>query len=338
MSDAAKSRILFVHNKLSSFVRLDRDLLAERYAVREWALRGRGFNPVSLARAVAASDLVFGWFASWHTLFPVLAANRLGKPSVLVVGGYDSANLPEIGYGSMRGGLRKWVSGTAMRQASALVPFSEASRREVLENVGVPSERVTRMYLGVPDTGITPALHKSLVLTIGNVDRVNLERKGLLPFVRAAALVPEASFVLAGKWYDDAGEMLKQSAAPNVELTGWVDDGRLSAYLTRAKVYVQASRHEGFGMAVAEAMLAGCVPVVTRAGSLPEIVGNTGYYAESVEPDTLASAIRAALAAEAAQGMRARDRILQEFPMAKRRAALYALVDKLLARPIPGHP
>ena len=55
-------------------------------------------------------------------------------------------------------------------------------------------------------------------------------------------------------------------APPNVTLTGWVEEDELDALYRRAAVYVQASRHEGFGLSVAEAMLAGDIPVVTARG------------------------------------------------------------------------
>ena len=37
-------------------------------------------------------------------------------------------------------------------------------------------------------------------------------------------------------------------------------------------------------MAVVEAMLAGCIPVVSDRGALPEVVGDAGIVTEGVEP------------------------------------------------------
>src|SRR5512145_2936689 len=93
------ARILFVFNRESSFVAIDRSVLAERWDIRDWRQQGPLVNLPALARAVRRSDLVFGWFASWHTFWPVTLAWLMRKPSVLVIGGYDTANLPDVPYG-----------------------------------------------------------------------------------------------------------------------------------------------------------------------------------------------------------------------------------------------
>lgn len=326
-----KSKILFVHNHLASFVRIDRDLLAEKYDVREWFQRGRAVNVFALRRAVAECDLVFGWFASWHTFFPILIAQQQRKPSILVVGGYDSANLPEIRYGNLRGGFKAWLTRATMQRATALITNSQFTRNEVIENARVQPERVTAIYHGLDATPAPNLPKKDLVVTVGNVDRANLERKGLNAFVRAAADLPNVPFVVVGTWRDDAIAELKKIASSNVEFTGWVETERLENYLARARVYAQPSRHEGFGMAVAEAMLYQCIPVITRAGALPELVGDSGVYAESHAPRAIADAIQHALTLDAHWGHCARARIIQEFPMNARREKLFALVDKLLS-------
>ena len=91
--------------------------------------------------------------------------------------------------------------------------------------------------------------------------------------------------MLAGKWLDDAVEELRNRGGHNVELTGWLSDEDLLDAYRRAAVYVQASRHEGFGLAVAEAMLAGCVPVVMNVTAMPEVVGDAGVLIESQDPE-----------------------------------------------------
>jgi len=100
-----RSKILFVHNALTEFVRLDLAALRESFEVTERFEWSRVVNPFTLWREVKHHDLMFGWFASWHTFLPVQFAKTLGKPSVLVIGGYDVANMPEIDYGHQRGML-----------------------------------------------------------------------------------------------------------------------------------------------------------------------------------------------------------------------------------------
>lgn len=322
--------ILFVHNSPTKFVQIDLALLRERYAIREWYQRTRFVNFPSLFRAVSQSDLVFGWFASWHTFFPILFARVLKRPSVLVVGGYDTANMPEIGYGSQRGGVKRRVARTTMRTATRLTAFSEFSREETIQNTGIHPDRVVMIYIGAEnDGGGTRQQKEQMAITVGNVDRDNLQRKGLEPFVRTAAFLPEVPFVVIGAWRDSAIDHLRAIATPNVQFTGWVNDEKLQDYFARARVYVQASRHEGFGLSVAEAMLQECVSVVTRAGALPEVVGDVGIYLDSQEPSDVAEGLRRALALDESWGRRARERITREFPLSRRREQLYALIDSL---------
>ena len=98
----------------------------------------------------------------------------------------------------------------------------------------------------------------------------------------------------------------------------------------RAAVYVQASRHEGFGLAVAEAMLAGCVPVVMNVTAMPEVVGDAGVLIESQEPDEVAEAVRRALGLGPEAARRARERILTAFPMQRRREGILRVVEDAL--------
>ena len=107
-------------------------------------------------------------------------------------------------------------------------------------------------------------------------------------------------FVFVGKWHDDADRAsCARCAGENVEFTGWVSDEDLHALYRRASVYVQASRHEGFGLAVAEAMLAGCVPVVMNVTAMPEVVGDAGVLIDSQDPRRWPTGIRRALDAGA---------------------------------------
>jgi glycosyltransferase involved in cell wall biosynthesis len=329
---ARRVRILFVYSRPAKFVRVDLELLRERWEVEEWAQPGRYANPLAVLHAVRRADLVIGWFASWHTFWPITVAWLLRKPSLLVVGGFDTANVPEIGYGYQQGGARRHLARWIMGRASRLITNSRFTRDEVV-SLGIPAERVTVVFHGFADTiGELPsAPREPVALTVSNVAWLTVERKGLLPFVEAAPFAPEFRFVLVGEWADGAAEFLREVAAPNVELTGRVSDDELADWYRRASVYVQASRHEGFGMTVAEAMLAGCIPVVTAAGALPEVAGDVGERVEAPRPDLLAEAVRQAHEAPASERARARGRVLEHFPLEARRQGLFEAVERLLA-------
>jgi glycosyltransferase involved in cell wall biosynthesis len=290
-------------------------------------------NLVRVVRGVMRADLVFGWFASWHTFLPVTLAWILRRPSVMIVGGFDTANMPDIGYGYQQGGLRRIASRWIMRRATRLVTNSEYSRSEIERNTPIPPQRVTVLHHGVPDTfGPLPdAPREPLALTVGHLVRSTLEQKGHRPFVAAAALLPDVRFVFVGRWHDDAIEELRRLAGPNVTFTGWLSDDELHAMYRRAAVYVQASRHEGFGLAVAEAMLAGCVPVVANVTAMPEVVDGAGVLIESQAPEEVAAGVRRALELGPGAGGRARERILTAFPLEGRRDGLLRVIRQTLA-------
>ncbi len=327
-------RILFVHSRKASFIALDRDILAERYEVVDWYQPGRVPKLLGLVPALLRCDLVFGWFASWHTFFPITLAWLLRRPSVLIVGGFDTANMPDIGYGYQQGGLRRWASRWIMKRAGRLVTNSHYSLREIERNTPIQPTRVTVLQHGVPDPfGELPTgPRERIALTVGHLVRTTLEQKGHRPFVEAARHLPDVRFVFVGRWHDDSIERLRRLATENVEFTGWLPDQELHERYRRAAVYVQASRHEGFGLAVAEAMLAGCIPVVMDVTAMPEVVGGAGVRLGSQRPEEIAGGIRRAVAMGPEAHRRARERILREFPMSRRREGLLRVVKESLAR------
>src|SRR2546425_8946342 len=221
-----------------------------------------------------------------------------------------------------------------MRRAGVLATNSAYSQREIERNVGIAPARVTVMHQGVPARcgALRDRSAEPLVLTVGVVDRANLERKGHRAFVEAARRLPDVAFVLAGRVVD-AGEELRAKAPPNVRLTDWVEDDELLDLYRRAVVYVQPSRHEGFGVSVAEGMLAGAVPVVTRAGALPEVVGEAGILVDApADPNAVAAAIREALARGPEARAAAPQRGLRAVSLDARAAPLPHLLERAPAR------
>lgn len=76
-----------------------------------------------------------------------------------------------------------------------------------------------------------------------------------------------------------------------VRMAGEVSDASLAAHYGAADVYLSLSAHEGFGVPLVEAMVAG-VPVVTRAaGAVGDTVGQAGLVLEATDPSYVAAAL-----------------------------------------------
>lgn len=326
------TKILFVHSGDEFFTKIDIDLLKKSFDVKDFYVPQKfPFHFLSYLHNIARTELVFCWFGSWNCFWAILIAKLLRKRSVLVVGGYDIANVPEANYGNQRGGIMKWVTRFAMRLATRLITFSVFSKEDVRKNIGGIADKIEVIYLGVPDNFGDFPIGKRVerVITVGGVTMENLVRKGLVPFVKTAALLPDLEFVLIGKWFDASIDILRSIATPNVKFSGRISDIELNNYFKSSSVYVQASVHEGFGLSVAEAMLGGCVPICTKIGSLPEVVGDSGIYITHPEPSETEVAIHSALSFGMIDRKKIRNRILISFPLSDREMKIRELIKSM---------
>jgi glycosyltransferase involved in cell wall biosynthesis len=330
-----RPRILFpfpAKSSLHSFVQADYELLNARYEV----VVSRCHSPRDMAATVARVakfDAVFCWFGSIRYLPVIAAARVLGRPVVIVAGGYDVADERAIGYGNMRPGLTRQLGRLVFRLATRVLPYSRFAANEAADNARVAGDRSTMIYLGldtVQGADANPAHKDNSVLTIATLDESSIVRKGVLTLVRASRLMPDTPFVIAGRATAGALALLQREAGPNVRFTGYLTDAERADAYRRAKVYAQPSVHEAFGYAVAEAMLHHCVPVVSSRGSLPEVAGPFGHYVTTDDASALAAALKNALASPPPAGASTRSFIEQNFSLERRRVALTAVMESVL--------
>jgi len=70
-----------------------------------------------------------------------------------------------------------------------------------------------------------------------------------------------------------------------------VSDQELRRYYCGARLLVQPSLYEGFGLPPLEAMACGCPVVVSNVASLPEVCGDAAYYVDPYDAESIADGI-----------------------------------------------
>ena len=94
----------------------------------------------------------------------------------------------------------------------------------------------------------------------------------------------------------DSVELLKDKLDMHLNIAGHSILGEISekeklCYLKSCRFYLQPSRYEGFGLAIAEAMSCGTVVVTTDVGEVLNVVGNAGIIIRNTLPETIANVI-----------------------------------------------
>jgi glycosyltransferase involved in cell wall biosynthesis len=176
-----------------------------------------------------------------------------------------------------------------VRAADRVITISDFSRRELVDVLHVPDDRIRIVppAVGEPFTVDGERAQGDYVLAVGTVEpRKNLER------VAEAARLADVELRVAGaKGWGDV-----RVGGDGVRFLGYVSDEELARLYRGAACVAYASLYEGFGIPVLEALACGA-PVVTSEGTpMAELANGAAVLVDPYEPRAIADGIRAAVA------------------------------------------
>lgn len=208
--------------------------------------------------------------------------------------------------------LKEQLPKTLMR-ADAIITDSDVVRRQLIESLAVPEERIRTVYLGA-DEQFKPRsqevvgeflsrfglAYQSYVLFVGTLE----PRKGVDVLLDAWCALPDSvqrayPLVLAGASGWGNSELLQRIKAlvaqGRIHYLDYVPAEALPLLYSGASLFVYPSVYEGFGLPVLEAMSSG-VPVICRAGtSMAEFAKGACLLCETGETEELTGKISAVL-------------------------------------------
>ena len=239
-------------------------------------------------------------YLPWHSAALLIKT----RPVVFTIHDLTEYRLPGH-YSGLRMIYRKCMLPLSSRLVDKIVAVSEYTRSDIVKFLGVQPAKIEVVPNGVSprretDTGGSVRLKENYsvarpyILYVGQIQHPN---KNLLRLLAAfkkirPSLPPGFKLVLAGRDHLSAGVVHEAARRlkikDDVVFTGYVSDDDLPCLYRSAELFVYPSLFEGFGIPPLEAMAYGCPVIASRAGALPEVVGDAGVLVDPADHQALA--------------------------------------------------
>lgn len=346
-------KLLYFYTSNSSFVAKDIRILFEEYDVKTFQFdlyRKRKLLLILIKQLFflcyqsPGAKLVICQFAGLHAFLPVYFAKIFRKKSIIVAGGTDCVSFPSIHYGNFYNSRTAWLTAQSFRACSLILPvheslvsysytyqdsdFKEQGLKHFVPGLKTPIRVLSNGY--EPELWSREGLQKkerSFITSLGFINsRFTFYLKGIDLFIETARKFPDCDFTILG----GIGFRI-ENLPSNLHLIPNLSGRELVECIAKHRYYLQLSMSEGFPNALSEAMLCECVPVVSRVGGMPDIVGELGHILNRRNKEELFKLLSYALSRtdQEETGKKCRERISTLYPFEKRKTGLLEICAEL---------
>lgn len=231
------------------------------------------------------------------------------RKTVVTVHDLIPLKFPEHFPPGLRGSIKWQLQKLSLTKVDAVITDSFSSKKDIMKYTGMSEDKIHVIYLGVGEEfkiihsnkilkGIKNKLKlpDEFILHVGDVN-YNKNIEGLIKafnIVRGSYLT--LNLVLVGDGFVNPSPQLSQinrlinslNLRDKVCFIGHVATDDLVGLYNLAKVYLQPSFAEGFGLPVLEACACGCPVVCSNQSSLPEIVENKAILVDPYKIENIA--------------------------------------------------
>ena len=305
-----KKRVIFfsrtkeIHFQKWEFYRVDFQILKSIYS--EVFTSNNIIKTISLTIKHPEIELYCKW---WHSSFPVILVAKILKRKVMSTGAihmFDHSEMPDFYSKNI---LYRILTKLSLRMSDINLFDSKDQYLSVTSHLKVNNPKV--VYMALTEELSLNKLNESEIEKHIRVDRINLfflswlteiniNRKSLKEILEAIVISISnfnlnVHLTIAGAKGDAIRPIKKliekYNLESNVELKIDITAEERNTIYKKSDLLVTPSKMEAFGYATIEAMSFGCPSIVSRYGASPEVVGNTGYIVNMIEPRNIADKI-----------------------------------------------
>lgn len=347
-----KNKILCIYSNKYTFVAKDIMLLQDTYEVIEFGFPShpKWKTPFLLIKQfffmlywMPQIKATISMFPGYHTIFPSLYSKLFNTKSSIILAGFDCYSFPSINYGIFNQGLLKKIAIFSCKNASNLVVVHESMINSAytydnndFERQGIKyfipelEKEIIPMYYGYESNRFfnknEQRIPNSFVTISIDISGSTFYRKGIDLILKVAEKLPHCTFTIIGKTKDIAFEIPE-----NVTILAPIPYAEVNDYLNKYEFYFQLSMAEGFPNALCEAMMSGCIPIGSDVFSIPYIIDNSGFVLKKRDVNELVEVCNKAIISDKnILSKLASKRIIENFPVSRRKKELEDLTEKLI--------
>ena len=237
-----------------------------------------------------SADMIFVWWWT-YAFYPVFKAKLLRKK--IIITGTFNFRAPDAPMDFFR---RSWWQKVlikySIKNATKNILVSKAEFDSIKNEWKLSNIYYSPHVIDIEKYTYSERQNNKFFFTIIWTGSINLQRKFLPEIIEAAKIFnkkyPDYLFLIAGRkgdGYDYANDLINKAGLKGfVKLLGEITEKEKIKYLQTCTVYLQPSKYEGFGVAIAEAMACGAPVISSKAGEVENVVSDTGILLASCEP------------------------------------------------------
>jgi MMP alpha-(1->4)-mannosyltransferase len=198
-------------------------------------------------------------------------------------------------------GKRRWYGFVAMqsqvaRRIGTILTVSESSKIDIIKDFRVDPDDIEILPLGVDTRIFHPRGERTpgRIVAMASADSPLKGVDVLLHAVAKLATERDVHLVVVSRPQADGPTMRlvrELALGDRVRFVSGISDHELGELLASAEVAVVPSRYEGFSLPAVEHMASGTPLIASRAGALPEVVGDAGVLVTPGDVEELAATL-----------------------------------------------